>query len=64
MPVMDGLEATKLILGFENNNKPSIVAMTANTSSEDRIKCSKVGMCDFISKPFSSEEIVRILKKF
>ncbi|MFN3198967.1 MAG: response regulator [Bradymonadia bacterium] len=50
MPVMDGLEATRLIRarGFEQLR---IVAMTANATPEDRRACLEAGMNDYITKP-------------
>ena len=52
MPVMDGLEATKLIrsMGDKARDIP-IVALTANALTGDKEKCLKSGMDDFISKP-------------
>lgn len=49
MPVMDGYEATTAIrkLGFEM----PIVAVTANATETDRLRCFDVGMNDFVSKP-------------
>ena len=52
MPVMDGLEATKLIrsMGDKARDIP-IIALTANALTGDKEKCLKSGMDDFISKP-------------
>lgn len=60
MPVMDGYEATRII---RNTNSPvlrhdvPIIAITANISDENRDKCLKVGMDDFIPKPINREKI-------
>ncbi len=52
MPIMDGLEATKMIrLNPGPNHNATIIAMTANAFAEDRQKCIKAGMDDYISKP-------------
>jgi signal transduction histidine kinase/CheY-like chemotaxis protein len=62
MPEMDGLEATSRIRGMGFTQIP-IIAMTANAMAEDREKCLKVGMDDYISKPIKRETIFKILQK-
>ncbi len=64
MPVLDGLEATLAIRKYEKENnleKIRIVAITANAMKEDKDRCFEVGMDDYITKPFRSEDLVRIL---
>lgn len=58
MPVMDGYEATKSIReGASSINKIPIIAVTANTTSEDRSKCYEAGMDDFLKKPVNKKEL-------
>jgi len=59
MPIMGGLEATKLILQKDWNNRiqPQIVAVTASTFQEDRIACREAGMHFYLSKPLQIEDI-------
>jgi len=57
MPVMDGLEATKLIRALPAYSETPILAMTANIFVEDRDACRKVGMNDFIAKPVDPEKL-------
>lgn len=57
MPEMDGFEATKQIIARWGNQKPFIVAMTANALSTDREKCLEAGMDDYISKPITIDQI-------
>ena len=64
MPVMNGHDATKEIIARYKNQRPNIVAMTANTFEEDKEKCFASGMDDFIAKPISEQEMVRVLSKF
>ncbi|MBX9894524.1 MAG: response regulator [Nitrosomonas sp.] len=55
MPVMDGLEATSIIRK-QFANIP-IIALTANATEDDRISCLNAGMNDFLSKPYSIEQL-------
>lgn len=55
MPVMDGFEATARIR--QQFNKIPIIALTANATENDRIQCLKVGMDDFLSKPYSLDQL-------
>lgn len=68
MPVMDGVQASKKIRELENNSnstkKIPIIAMTANTSEDEREKYLQVGMDSYISKPFKQKELIEIFKKF
>ncbi|MFN8575779.1 MAG: response regulator [Candidatus Sericytochromatia bacterium] len=62
MPDMDGIEATKEIL--KNYSKPpKIIAMTANALKEDKEKCLKAGMNDYVTKPISLEKIKNLFDK-
>ena len=51
MPLMDGLEATRLIRADPRLAQLRVLAMTATATSEDRVRCLDAGMDDFISKP-------------
>jgi two-component system sensor histidine kinase/response regulator len=51
MPVMDGLQATRLIRLDPRLAGLRVLAMTATATSEDRARCMEAGMDDFISKP-------------
>lgn len=54
MPILDGFEATKQLREQKicPADKTYIVALTANTSSQDKLACKQAGMDMFISKPF------------
>ena len=43
---------------------PPIVAITANTTLEDRERCTAAAMVDFISKPVRKPELLRVLIKW
>lgn len=57
MPVMDGVEATIHIRNLEAIEQPIILAMTANASNDDRLKCINAGMNDFLPKPIRIEAL-------
>ncbi|MBN1177680.1 MAG: response regulator [Anaerolineae bacterium] len=64
MPDMDGLEATRVIdLGWEETERPRIIAMTANVMKEDREACFEAGMDDYIGKPIRVDELIEALKR-
>jgi len=64
MPEMDGLEATRIIRKrWPNSQRPRIIAMTANVTSDDRQTCLEVGMNDYLTKPIMIDELVAALNK-
>ncbi len=64
MPVMDGLAATRLIRDQSKRiGKPIIIALTADAMPEDRDKCMRAGMDDYLSKPISSKRLTEMLEK-
>jgi CheY-like chemotaxis protein len=63
MPVMDGLEASRLIREkFGSSERPWIVALTANAMPDHRDLCMEAGMNDFLAKPVKSEAIQQIIQ--
>jgi signal transduction histidine kinase/CheY-like chemotaxis protein/HPt (histidine-containing phosphotransfer) domain-containing protein len=65
MPVMNGLQATELIRSTLRSpyNEVKIIAMTANVMREDIDNYFKIGMDDYISKPFTTENLVHKITK-
>lgn len=64
MPVMDGLQATRLLREHELGRQLPVIAMTANAFQEDQDSCFQAGMDDFISKPVVPEKFFSILFKW
>ena len=64
MPVMDGYEATKAIRSGEPpKSLVPIIALTANATRKDIEKCLSAGMNDCVPKPFTPEDLFRVLLK-
>ena len=53
MPVMDGLQAARGIIGLNLPKRPYIIALTANAFQEDRDAAIGAGMDDYLSKPIT-----------
>jgi signal transduction histidine kinase/CheY-like chemotaxis protein len=65
MPEMDGLETTqKIRQKYGTNAGPKIVAMTAFALAGDKEKCLQAGMDDYLSKPFVSEQVASMIRKW
>jgi CheY-like chemotaxis protein/two-component sensor histidine kinase len=63
MPVMDGVEAVS-ILRKKYNYLPPIIGLSANALEGDAERYIKLGMDDYVSKPFTSEQIREKLFKW
>ena len=73
MPVMDGFQATARIRERERQaslapgavgRRLPIIALTAHAISGDRDRCLAVGMDDYLSKPFTREDLSALLKRW
>jgi len=65
MPVMDGLQATRMIRSQENNGtRTPILALTADVISDRKEDCEKAGMDGFMSKPIRMEELRNALSGY
>lgn len=62
MPALDGIQATQEIRLLENGATVPIVAMTANAMEGDRNACLDAGMNDYISKPFSLQQLSEMIE--
>ncbi len=58
MPEMDGLEATRQIIERWGEDRPRIIALTANAMREDRENCFGAGMDEYLTKPFKPSQLL------
>lgn len=62
MPLMDGYEATSYIRNQLGSNVP-IIAMTAFALNGEEEKCYECGMNNYVSKPFTIENLSNVIEK-
>jgi signal transduction histidine kinase/ActR/RegA family two-component response regulator len=73
MPNMDGFQATAAIRAHELDpeawmgsmpRRTPIIALTANAMKGDRERCLAVGMDDYLAKPFRTEQLEAVLRRW
>lgn len=62
MPIMDGIQATKLIK--EINPDLPIIIQSAFAFSSDKILATEAGCNEFLTKPIQKEQLFRLINKF
>ncbi len=63
MPQMNGLQATQLIRMHPKTRSIPLLAVTALSSRKDKEKCLRSGCDDYLSKPFTTKELVSRIEK-
>ena len=64
MPVMDGLQATRLIKGHEKLKKIPVVFLSARARKEDENEARKAGADDYVVKPFEMNVLGAVIEKW
>ena len=64
MPVMDGLQATRLIRADPALAHLPVIAMTAHAMAGDRDKSRAAGMNDHVSKPFEPALLFAVMLRW
>ena len=67
MPLMDGYEAAAKIRTFpraESLPRLPIIALTADVMKDNKDRCINAGMDDFVTKPFTKEQLLNVLSKW
>jgi len=66
MPLLDGMQATRRFRDRERveagRQRLPIVALTANVMSDTEQRCREAGMDDYLSKPYSQEQLEQMLE--
>jgi signal transduction histidine kinase/DNA-binding response OmpR family regulator len=63
MPVLDGLETTRIVRLNSRWDRLPIIAMTAHAMNGDRERCLQAGMNSYISKPIQPAHLISIIEK-
>jgi CheY-like chemotaxis protein len=63
MPVLDGLETTRIVRLNSHWDQLPIIAMTAHAMNGDRERCLQAGMNSYVSKPIQPAHLLSIIEK-
>ena len=63
MPVMNGLDATRLLRELPALKHVPVLAISASASQADRDIAVKAGATDFVTKPFRATELLALLEQ-
>ncbi len=65
MPIMNGIEATEAIIKkYPEDQRPFIIAITANAMPGDRERFLESGMVDYLSKPIKFKDVQEALVRW
>ena len=64
MPVMDGLEATKILKADSITSDIPIVALTANAMKGDEQRITEAGCDGYMTKPIDIKEFLKLVAEY
>ena len=65
LPSMDGIATTRrLRASSPEAGRVPVIALTANGTEEQRRRCLDAGMDDYLAKPFSSDQLLALLRRW
>ena len=64
MPVMDGMEATRLLRRDPRWKNLPVIAMTAHAMNGDKERCLEAGMNAYIAKPVQPNHLISMIEKY
>lgn len=62
MPVMDGFELLEKIKNKPQQEQVPVIMLTARTAERDKLKALRIGVDDYLQKPFSNRELLARIK--
>lgn len=63
MSPMDGIETLQSIRTMEGREDIPVIMLTGVEDKDSVLKSAKLGICDYIRKPFSSEELLKRIRR-
>ena len=63
MPVMDGFKVYELLKAKESTNNIPVIMVTAKTQEGDKMRAEKLGIEEYIFKPFSPQSVVDAINR-
>lgn len=63
MPGMDGFAVAEALLADETTAAPQIIFLTARANFDDQLRGYEAGGIEYITKPFSAEHFVTLLRR-
>ena len=64
MPIMDGLEATRILKEREDTKSIPIIALTAYAQSTDKTTVLEAGCDDYLPKPIELPLLLKLIDNF
>ncbi len=64
LPDIDGCEVARRIFGNKDCRDTAVVVMTAYATVETAVNAMKIGVADYIKKPFDNQDIISIALRF
>ncbi len=62
MPVMDGYQLLEKLKSDDATRHIPVIMLTARAEAEDKIKALRIGVDDYLTKPFDEEELLARIK--
>ena len=63
MPIMDGWTVLEHLQAMPTDQRPKVVVVSARASLRDKAKAIELGAAAFVAKPFSVDDLLRILRE-
>lgn len=64
MPHMDGIDLIKLLRGMPDHKFTPIVMLTTEAQEEKKMEGKAAGASGWIVKPFTPEQLIKVVRKF